>query len=154
MHRSGKSNTKADLLSQCADYPKGENDNQDVLLKEEIFRNIEIRLDEMSYELLEVQDKASKIHKRFYDKQVLNGIKNKDPNFKWDKDIQMWTWKERKYIPINKELRERIIAWDHLDPMAGHPGVVKTLELITREYWWPRMKEDIKKYIKACHECR
>ena len=26
-HRSRKSNTKADLLSQCADYPKGENDN-------------------------------------------------------------------------------------------------------------------------------
>ena len=90
----------------------------------------------------------------FYGKQVLEGIKKKDPNFKWDKDTQMWTWKERKYIPINAELRECIIAWDHLDPMAGHPGVAKTLELITREYWWPRMKEDIEKYIKACHECQ
>ena len=66
----------------------------------------------------------------------------------------MWTWKERKYIPINAELRERIITWDHLDPMAGHPGVAKTLELITREYWWPQMKDDIEKYIKACHECQ
>ena len=154
-HRSGKSNAKADLLTRRADYPKGENDNRDViLLKEEIFRNIEIRLDKTSYELLEVRDQASKIHKRFYDKQVLEGIKNKDPDFKWNKGIRMWTWKERKYIPIDAKLRERIIMWDHLDPMARHPGVAKTLELITREYWWPRMKEDIEKYIKACHECQ
>ena len=62
-HRSGKSNTKADLLSRRADYPKGENDNRDVvLLKEELFRNIEIRLDETSYELLEIRDKVKKIH--------------------------------------------------------------------------------------------
>ena len=66
----------------------------------------------------------------------------------------MWTWKERKYVPINEKLWEQIITWDHLDPLAGHPGVAKTLELITREYCWPRMKENIEKYIKACHECQ
>ena len=38
--------------------------------------------------------------------------------------------------------------------MAGHPSIAKTLELITRDFWWPQMKEDIKKYIKACHECQ
>ena len=38
--------------------------------------------------------------------------------------------------------------------MARHPGVAKTLELVTWEYWWPRMKEDIEKYVKACHECQ
>ena len=37
-HRSGKSNMKADLLSQRANYPQGENDNKDIiLLKEELF---------------------------------------------------------------------------------------------------------------------
>jgi hypothetical protein len=37
-HRPGKTNTKADLLSQRADYPKGENDNENIiLLKEELF---------------------------------------------------------------------------------------------------------------------
>ena len=42
-HRPGKTNTKADLLSRRADYPCGENNNKDViLLKEELFRNIEM----------------------------------------------------------------------------------------------------------------
>ena len=154
-HRSGKSNTKADLWSQWADYPKGENDNQDIiLLKEELFQNIEIRLDKTSYELLLVWDEITKTHKRFYDKQVSKGIKEKDPNYKWDLDMRTWCWKGRNYVPINVKLREQIITWDHLNPMAGHPGVAKTLELVTRKYWWPRMKEDIKKYFKACHKCQ
>jgi hypothetical protein len=38
--------------------------------------------------------------------------------------------------------------------MAGHPGIAKTLELTTRTFWWPNMKKDIEKYIKACHECQ
>jgi transposase InsO family protein len=38
--------------------------------------------------------------------------------------------------------------------MAGHSGIAKTLELTTRTFWWPNMKKDIEKYIKACHECQ
>ena len=38
--------------------------------------------------------------------------------------------------------------------MAGHPGVAKTLELITREMWWPNMKKDVENYIKGCHTCQ
>jgi hypothetical protein len=48
-HQPGKANMKADLLSQRAGFPKGENDNKNViLLKENHFRNIEIRLNEES----------------------------------------------------------------------------------------------------------
>jgi hypothetical protein len=63
-------------------------------------------------------------------------------------------WKERIYVPINQTLRERAIRWCHDEPMAGHPGIAKTLELTTRTFWWPNMKKDIEKYIKACHECQ
>jgi hypothetical protein len=48
-HRPRKANTKADLLSRRAGFPKGENDNENIiLLKENHFRNIEIRLNEES----------------------------------------------------------------------------------------------------------
>jgi hypothetical protein len=52
-------------------------------------------------------------------------------------------WKERIYVPINQMLRERAIHWCHDEPMAGHPGIAKTLELMTRTFWWPNMKKDI-----------
>jgi hypothetical protein len=58
-----KANTKADLLSQRAGFPKGENDNENViLLKENHFRNIEIRLNEESREWLDLQWEIKKTH--------------------------------------------------------------------------------------------
>jgi hypothetical protein len=36
----------------------------------------------------------------------------------------------------------------------GHPGQWKTLELITREYYWPGMMEFVKAYIKGCATCQ
>ena len=36
----------------------------------------------------------------------------------------------------------------------GHPGIDKTLELMTRNYWWPGMKKDIQKYIAGCNTCQ
>ena len=93
-HRLGKTNTKADLLSQRADYPKGENDNKDIiLLKEELFRNTEIQLDEESYQWLSLRQEIAKTHKRYYDKQVLKGIKDQDPNFVKDSLTGVWEWK-------------------------------------------------------------
>jgi hypothetical protein len=34
----------------------------------------------------------------------------------------------------------------------GHPGIEKTQEIIQRDFWWPRMKDDLMKYIKACQK--
>jgi hypothetical protein len=36
----------------------------------------------------------------------------------------------------------------------GHPWQWKTLELITREYYWPGMTEFVKAYIKGCAMCQ
>ena len=38
--------------------------------------------------------------------------------------------------------------------MAGHGGKWKTVELITRNYWWPGVKRDVGKYIKRCDLCQ
>ena len=43
----------------------------------------------------------------------------------------------------------------HHDPPAyGHPGISRTLELTARRYWWPRIAQDVKDYIKGCADCQ
>ncbi len=37
---------------------------------------------------------------------------------------------------------------------TGHPGVTKTLTLLNRNYWWPRMKNFATQYIKGCALCQ
>ncbi|KAF8663356.1 hypothetical protein AX14_006995, partial [Amanita brunnescens Koide BX004] len=154
-HRSGKSNTKADLLSRRADYPRGENDNQGVtLLKPEHFRNVKIRLSEDAADWIYLMDEIKKTHRRFYDKQVDRAIRARDPDWKKDDHYNVWSWKERIYVPLVPKLREWAVGHGHHHMMAGHPGVAKTLELITREFWWPNMKKDVENYIKGCHTCQ
>ena len=41
----------------------------------------------------------------------------------------------------------------HDTPVAGHPGIYRMLELLTRKFYWPTMRKSIKLYIKSCESC-
>ena len=56
------------------------------------------------------------------------------------------------YVPEGP-CRTRVLRECHDDPLAGHFGVAKTLELITRGYWWPQPWKLVKEYIKSCEVC-
>ena len=55
------------------------------------------------------------------------------------------------YIP--EVLRLEILTKYHEKPAAGHLGIRRTLELITRNFWWPKIKEDVTKYVNSCQSC-
>ena len=59
--------------------------------------------------------------------------------------------KERKiYVPKDRELRAEII-WLHHDVLvAGYRGRWKTMELVTRNYWWLGITKDIGRYMEGC----
>ena len=38
--------------------------------------------------------------------------------------------------------------------MVGHFGQRKTLELVTRDFYWPNMDETINEYVKTCDACQ
>jgi hypothetical protein len=49
-------------------------------------------------------------------------------------------FRERLFAPPDDKLRTHILYRTHNTAPAGHPGRVKTTELVTRDYWWPRMR--------------
>jgi len=55
------------------------------------------------------------------------------------------------YIP--EKLRLDILTRYHYKPAAGHLGIRRTLELISRNFWWPKMEEDAKSFILSCETC-
>src|SRR5437588_81945 len=57
------------------------------------------------------------------------------------------------YVPNKETLKRKIVQQFH-DNLMGHPGQWKTLELITREYYWPGMTEFVKAYIKGYATCQ
>ena len=63
--------------------------------------------------------------------------------------------KERKvYVPKDEELRAEVIRLHHDIPAAGHGGRWKTVELVTRNYWWPGVTRDVGKYMEGCNSCQ
>lgn len=50
--------------------------------------------------------------------------------------------------------RLEIIRENHDTPIGGHKGVTKTIDRIKYRYQWPRLRNDVQKYVKACRECQ
>ena len=71
-----------------------------------------------------------------------------------ESDDGIITWKDRIYVPIDRKLREEIVRLHHDTPLAGHPGRHKTHELITRNYWWPKIQDFVRKYVEGCEVCQ
>ena len=57
----------------------------------------------------------------------------------------------RLYVPA--ELRPQVIHWAHTSLLSCHPGVKRTMYVISRRFWWPAMETEVREYIEACSVC-
>jgi len=55
---------------------------------------------------------------------------------------------------IPKGLVQHILESEHDTKVAGHMGQDKTIELIRRNFWWPKMNERIIDFVRSCPECQ
>jgi len=54
----------------------------------------------------------------------------------------------------DNDLRRGVTSLFYDQLMAGHPGISKTLQLISPYYWWPNMKTFVTAYIRGCATCQ
>jgi hypothetical protein len=155
-HRPGKSSGKPDALSRRPDHGKGENDNENVtLLKPSYFL---IQALKQGHALVN-GDEAEILKKirncKDLDEKVVKAVEEmKDSNFKkldgheWSEEQGLILFRGKVYVPKNPEIRREIVKLHHDSVIAGHPGRWKTLELVTRNYWWPGISRYIAFYVK------
>src|SRR3954466_15877898 len=51
-------------------------------------------------------------------------------------------------------LRTQILHDHHDAPIAGHQGIERTYEAIHCLFYWPRMNNDVRNYVKSCDTCQ
>jgi len=56
----------------------------------------------------------------------------------------------RIYVPNSQKVRENILQENYELVDIGHPGQQQMIDLIKRNYWWPGIKNDVKKYVQEC----
>ena len=49
--------------------------------------------------------------------------------------------------------RERLILEYHNGPLGGHVGRERTYEILSKDFWWPGMYEDVRRWCKNCEQC-
>src|SRR5713101_8270993 len=141
-HVPGKSMGKSDALSRCPDHDTGENDNEDqILLPPTIFARSLVTID--------LQDHA--LCQRIKDCQALDEeliqmlqIIQANGSSRWKRKLQPhWSVQDglvlysgRICLPKDRDLRQLVISLAHDTMPAGHPGCIKTFNLVQRQYWW------------------
>lgn len=160
-HRPGKSSGKPDALSRRPDHGKGENDNEDVvLLKPSLFR---IQALKQGHLLITGEEKS--LLKKIRDAKDLDdsvvkaveelrqsGVRKVDGH-EWAEEQGLILFRGKVYVPKDIDLRRQIVEAHHDSQVAGHPGRWKTLELVSRNYWWPGISRFIASYVKGCDRC-
>ncbi|GLB41115.1 putative retrotransposable element tf2 155 kda protein type 1-like [Lyophyllum shimeji] len=164
-HRPGRSMGKPDALSRRPDHGDGSADNADiVLLKPEFFavRALQglIASGEEDKILRDIrrgnregaqEDVVAKAAAAL--KSARSGVRSVR-SAEWSEDQGVLMFRGRIYVPNIPELRRRIVEQHHDSHVAGHPGRWKTLELVSRSYWWPQMSRYIGSYTSTCDLCQ
>src|SRR5262245_38812989 len=161
-HRPGRSMGKPDALSRRSDHGDWKQDNSDmVLLKPDLF--VVRALEGLSVEG-EEKEIVKEIRRRNREgeaeiqvaaavRELKKGNRRLMRGEEWKERDGLILFRDRIYVPKNDELRRRIVAQHHDSLIAGHPGRWKTLELVSRSYWWPQMSRYIGQYCSTCDLC-
>ncbi|XP_068209146.1 uncharacterized protein [Palaemon carinicauda] len=59
-----------------------------------------------------------------------------------------------KQTVVPTKYRETVLSLAHEHPFAGHIGICKTFQKVTKRFWWPGMKSSVKKYVAICETCQ
>ena len=159
-HVLGSKIGKADSLSKRPDWEVGvEKDNKDQKLVKPEW--LEVRKTEIVEIIVDGVDLLEEVREsKVKDNEVVKAVeKMKRAGVKMLRDkewreINSVMYKERKvYVPKDDRLRAEIIRLHYDTPVGGHGGQWKTVELVTRNFWWPGITKELKQYVEGCNAC-
>jgi len=156
---AGSKMGKADRLSRRVDWKIGvdkDNENQVFIKDNWIHSMYEIVVEGPEEDLVEKIKKAQSKDKdviKVVEEMKKMRVKELRGN-KWKIEGDLVLKEGKVYVLKDEKLRAEVI-WLHHDVLAAeHGGRWKTVELVTRNYWWPGVIRDIGKYVEGCDLCQ
>lgn len=132
IHRKGKLNVVPDALSRSVEVI-------------DMFE-IDAAVDD---EYLDLKRKITKFPNKYPNFSIKNDQIFKHCALKTEIDNED-AWK--LYVPAKD--RAELFGRMHDNPLSGHMGFRKTLKRIQENYYWPKMVNHVKHYVKTCSQCQ
>lgn len=54
---------------------------------------------------------------------------------------------------VSKIIRHKVISRHYSDPLVNYFRIKKAKDLVSRKYFWPSRRKDVKTYVKGCDVC-
>jgi transposase InsO family protein len=158
-HRPGSLNGRADALSRRIDLMEGKSQEQRPLLRlaalescqlvwddDRILKRLKVATaeDSMLQPILAIFNKDSH--------QISGDMRRRLQAYTFNDGVLRF--QDRIYVPEDEELQRQILRSRHDAPAAGHQGRAKTLELVTRSFYWPTLRRYVHRYVDGCDICQ
>jgi hypothetical protein len=57
------------------------------------------------------------------------------------------------YLCVPSSERVKMIWESHYSRVAGHFGIEKTVAMLQKHFYWPKLRQEVNKYIRSCTAC-
>jgi len=157
-HKPGRSMGKPDALSHRSDHGTGTDDNSDVvLLTPKLFavhalEGLQFTGPEQDI-LRDIQQGTKQPKEEPVAQELRKSSTHSLRSAEWSEHDSLLYYRGCIYVPDTSDLCCRIVSLCHDTKVAGHPGRFKTLELISKNYWWPNMSQYVGMYVSHCNLC-
>ena len=166
-YRPGKQNDKADALTRRgSDQPGNPEDERQKYMQQTLLpvnrlhpSLVEGRVEEVGEASITFTEKLRAAQSK--DQLCRETLKQLDEGERVSRKLSLGhcsqnqgllCYQNRFWIP--ESMRTDLIKEVHTQPLVGHPGVAKTLALLKRQFYWPRMDKEVLRYVNNCHDCR
>lgn len=148
IHRSGKFMVVPDALSRSPVDPPTNNDVLVISNPDEVI-SLDINLNDLDKFYKTIRDKIEKNPDNYPQWLVQNNYVYKLIPSRIPLNTNISEWK----LLVPKSQIKNIIGSCHDVPTASHAGYKKTHDRVMITYYWPKMRQDIYKYVRGCKEC-
>jgi hypothetical protein len=170
IYRKGSSNGKPDALSRRSEYRPEEGGNLGEFV-DTVLKPYHIDLESIKDRFVASVQRLAALPSIKFTEDLLDQVREaaaKDLNYQAEivraqssKRLQSISyedgvlyWKNRLWLPDCDELKHTIVSGEHDTRVAGHFGQGRTLELVSRNFFWPAMDDWVAKYVNECLSCQ
>jgi len=66
----------------------------------------------------------------------------------------LWYVQNKVVVPNSPLLKRRIMELCHDARLSGHVGITRTLDLVSRDFYWQKLRRDVEDYVRHCDACQ